>query len=120
MYIGLLAEEIKNDIYLEEIKNEELRKNELVLAKEIEKLEEIRSRKQKIIEQEVHKEKKSNIPSIFEEMNKQKEKELQRKRQEEIDKQKEEMDKQKEEELKAQGIRIDPRFKSPQPVLKKY
>ena len=97
LYIGLLAEEIKNDIYLEEIKNEELRKNELVLAKEIEKLEEIRSRKQKIIEQEVHKEKKSNIPSIFEEM-----------------------DKQKEEELKAQGIRIDPRFKSPQPVLKKY
>ena len=53
LYIGLLAEEIKNDIYLEEIKNEELRKNELVLAKEIEKLEEIRSRKQKIIEQEV-------------------------------------------------------------------
>ena len=51
---------------------------------------------------------------------KQKEKELQSKRQEEIDKQKEEMDKQKEEELKAQGIRIDPRFKSPQPVLKKY
>ena len=146
LYIGLLAEEIKNDIYLEEIKNEELRKNELVLAKEIEKLEEIRSRKQKIIEQEkleeirsrkqkiieqeVHKEKKSNIPSIFEEksnipsifeeMDKQKEKELQSKRQEEIDKQKEEMDKQKEEELKAQGIRIDPRFKSPQPVLKKY
>ena len=151
LYIGLLAEEIKNDIYLEEIKNEELRKNELVLAKEIEKLEEIRSRKQKIIEQEkleeirsrkqkiieqekleeirsrkqkiieqeVHKEKKSNIPSIFEEMDKQKEKELQSKRQEEIDKQKEEMDKQKEEELKAQGIRIDPRFKSPQPVLKK-
>lgn len=113
LYIGLLAEEIKNDIYLEEIKNEELRKNELVLAKEIEKLEEIRSRKQKIIEQEVHKEKKSNIPSIFEEMDKQKEKELQSKRQEEIDKQ-------KEEELKAQGIRIDPRFKSPQPVLKKY
>ena len=111
LYIGLLAEEIKN---------EELRKNELVLAKEIEKLEEIRSRKQKIIEQEVHKEKKSNIPSIFEEMDKQKEKELQSKRQEEIDKQKEEMDKQKEEELKAQGIRIDPRFKSPQPVLKKY
>ena len=152
LYIGLLAEEIKNDIYLEEIKNEELRKNELVLAKEIEKLEEIRSRKQKIIEQEkleeirsrkqkiieqekleeirsrkqkiieqeVHKEKKSNIPSIFEEMDKQKEKELQSKRQEEIDKQKEEMDKQKEEELKAQGIRIDPRFKSPQPILKKY
>ena len=136
LYIGLLAEEIKNDIYLEEIKNEELRKNELVLAKEIEKLEEIRSRKQKIIEQEkleeirsrkqkiieqeVHKEKKSNIPSIFEEMDKQKEKELQSKRQEEIDKQKEEMDKQKEEELKAQGIRIDPRFKSPQLVLKKY
>ena len=146
LYIGLLAEEIKNDIYLEEIKNEELRKNELVLAKEIEKLEEIRSRKQKIIEQEkleeirsrkqkiieqeVHKEKKSNIPSIFEEksnipsifeeMDKQEEKELQSKRQEEIDKQKEEMDKQKEEELKAQGIRIDPRFKSPQPVLKKY
>ena len=145
LYIGLLAEEIKNDIYLEEIKNEELRKNELVLAKEIEKLEEIRSRKQKIIEQEkleeirsrkqkiieqeVHKEKKSNIPSIFEEksnipsifeeMDKQEEKELQSKRQEEIDKQKEEMDKQKEEELKAQGIRIDPRFKSPQPVLKK-
>ena len=117
---GVTAEEIKNDIYLEEIKNEELRKNELVLAKEIEKLEEIRSRKQKIIEQEVHKEKKSNIPSIFEEMDKQKEKELQSKRQEEIDKQKEEMDKQKEEELKAQGIRIDPRFKSPQPVLKKY
>jgi hypothetical protein len=123
LYIGLLAEEIKNDIYLEEIKNEELRKNELVLAKEIEKLEEIRSRKQKIIEQEVHKEKKSNIPSIFEEksnipsifeeMDKQKEKELQSKRQEE-------MDKQKEEELKAQGIRIDPRFKSPQPILKKY
>ena len=139
LYIGLLAEEIKNDIYLEEIKNEELRKNELVLAKEIEKLEEIRSRKQKIIEQEkleeirsrkqkiieqeVHKEKKSNIPSIFEEksnipsifeeMDKQKEKELQSKRQEEIDKQ-------KEEELKAQGIRIDPRFKSPQPILKKY
>ena len=130
LYIGLLAEEIKNDIYLEEIKNEELRKNELVLAKEIEKLEEIRSRKQKIIEQEVHKEKKSNIPSIFEEksnipsifeeMDKQEEKELQSKRQEEIDKQKEEMDKQKEEELKAQGIRIDPRFKSPQPILKKY
>ena len=130
LYIGLLAEEIKNDIYLEEIKNEELRKNELVLAKEIEKLEEIRSRKQKIIEQEVHKEKKSNIPSIFEEksnipsifeeMDKQKEKELQSKRQEEIDKQNEEMDKQKEEELKAQGIRIDPRFKSPQPILKKY
>ena len=123
LYIGLLAEEIKNDIYLEEIKNEELRKNELVLAKEIEKLEEIRSRKQKIIEQEVHKEKKSNIPSIFEEksnipsifeeMDKQEEKELQSKRQEEIDKQ-------KEEELKAQGIRIDPRFKSPQPILKKY
>ena len=136
LYIGLLAEEIKNDIYLEEIKNEELRKNELVLAKEIEKLEEIRSRKQKIIEQEkleeirsrkqkiieqeVHKEKKSNIPSICEEMDKQKEKELQSKRQEEIDKQKEEMDNQKEEELKAQGIRIDPRFKSPQPFLKKY
>ena len=46
-------------------------------------------------------------------MDKQKEKELQSKRQEE-------MDKQKEEELKAQGIRIDPRFKSPQPILKKY
>jgi len=116
LYIGLLAEEIKNDIYLEEIKNEELRKNELVLAKEIEKLaklEEISFRKQKIVEQEVHKEQKSHIPSIFEEMELQKEKELQRKLQEE-------MDKQKAEELKAEGIRIDPRFKSPQPLLKKY
>ena len=66
LYIGLLAEEIKNDIYLEEIKNEELRKNELVLAKEIEKLEEIRSRKQKIIEQEKLEEIRSRKQKIIE------------------------------------------------------
>jgi hypothetical protein len=83
-----------------------------VLAKEIEKLEEIRSRKQKIIEQEVHKRKKNQIYQVYlKKWISKKKKSCKSKRQEEIDKQKEEMDKQKEEELKAQGIRIDPRFK---------
>ena len=127
LYIGLLAEEIKNDIYLEEIKNEELRKNELVLAKEIEKLEEIRSRKQKIIEQEKLEEIRSRKQKIIEQekleeirSRKQKiiEQEVHKEKKsnipsifEEMDKQKEkelqskrqeEIDKQKEEELKAQ------------------
>ena len=115
LYIGLLAEEIKSDLYLEEIENEQLQK-QLLLTEKVKKLEREKLDAEKTRLSNLVKKHQPPNKSIFDEQEKY-QKELDKKKAEERQK---ELDKKTAEELKAAGVRLDPRFKHPQPYLKKY
>ncbi|MDM1465434.1 hypothetical protein [Myroides odoratimimus] len=127
LYIGLLAEEIKSDLYLEEIENAQPQK-QLLLTEKVKKLEREKLDAEKTRLSNLVKKHQPHNKSIFDEQEKyQKEldKKIAEERQKELDKKtaeerQKELDKKTAEELKAAGVRLDPRFKHPQPYLKKY
>ncbi len=91
-------------------------KKQLLLTEKVKKLEREKLDAEKTRISNLVKKHQPPNKSIFDEQEKY-QKELDKKIAEERQK---ELDKKTAEELKAAGVRLDPRFKHPQPYLKKY